>query len=105
MHLKDAEALGYTYDAADASFELLLREELEGQRRSYFDVESWRSEVGEGRGGAQAEATVKVHTPSGRIVRTGEGNGPVNALDQALRKDIGKFQAETQVLDEHIGFA
>lgn len=86
--VKDAEALGYTYDAADASFELLLREELEGQRRSYFDVESWRAEVGEGRGGAQAEATVKVHTPSGRIVRTGEGNGPVNALDRALREAL-----------------
>ncbi|HHW83336.1 MAG TPA: citramalate synthase [Actinomycetales bacterium] len=90
--VKDAEALGYTYDAADASFELLLREELEGGRPSFFDVESWRAQIedrnGSLAGGGTAEATVKVHTPSGRIVRTGEGNGPVNALDTALREAL-----------------
>lgn len=95
--VKDAEALGYTYDAADASFELLLREELEGQRRSYFDVESWHAQVGEARGGAQAEATVKLHTPSGRCVRVGEGNGPVNALDRALREAL--VEAYPQIAD------
>nr|NLD41389.1 citramalate synthase [Actinomycetales bacterium] len=90
--VKDAEALGYTYDAADASFELLLREELEGRRPSFFDVESWKAYVadinGSLAGGGTAEATVKVHTPSGRIVRIGEGNGPVNALDRALREAL-----------------
>ncbi len=90
MHkVKDAEALGYTYDAADASFELLLLEELNGGRPTYFDVEAWRAQIedrnGSLAGGGTAEATVKIHTPSGRIVRTGEGNGPVNALDRALR--------------------
>lgn len=89
--VKEAEALGYTYDAADASFELLLREELDGQRMSFFDVESWRAQI-EDRpglpGDGMAEATVKVRTPKGRIVRTGEGNGPVNALDRALREAL-----------------
>lgn len=89
--VKEAEALGYTYDAADASFELLLREELDGHRTSYFDVESWRAQVEERPGipgDGMAEATVKVRTPKGRIVRTGEGNGPVNALDRALREAL-----------------
>lgn len=89
--VKEAEAIGYTYDAADASFELLLREELEGRRPSFFDVESWRAQVEERPGlpgDGIAEATVKVRTPKGRIVRTGEGNGPVNAIDRALREAL-----------------
>ncbi len=93
QQVKDAEAQGYTYDAADASFELLLREALTGQRASFFDVESWKAEIEErfgpnGESISGAEAVVKVHTPSGRIVRTGEGNGPVNALDKALREAL-----------------
>ncbi len=86
--VKDAEARGYTYEAADASFELLLVEEVEGGRPAYFRVESWRTivERGGGRGTpATAEATVKLHAGGERIVSTGEGNGPVNALDHALR--------------------
>jgi 2-isopropylmalate synthase len=86
--VKDAEARGYTYDAADASFELLLREELDGARPAYFRVESWRTIVETGTAGvaaASAEATVKLHAGDERIVSTGEGNGPVNALDHALR--------------------
>ncbi len=86
--VKDAEARGYTYEAADASFELLLVEEIEGKRPQYFSVESWRTIVERvgGRGTpANAEATVKLHAGGERIVTTGEGNGPVNALDHALR--------------------
>ncbi|MFC6449634.1 citramalate synthase [Cellulomonas gelida] len=86
--VKDAEAHGYTYEAADASFELLLVEEIEGSRPQYFRVESWRTivERAGGRGTpASAEATVKLHAGGERIVTTGEGNGPVNALDHALR--------------------
>lgn len=91
QRVKEAEAMGYTFDAADASFELLLREELEGRRPSFFDVESWRAQVEERPGipgAAFAEATVKIHTRNGRIVRTAEGNGPVNALDNALREAL-----------------
>jgi len=86
--VKEAEANGYTYDAADASFELLLVEEMVGERPRYFDVESWRTIVERtGHRGvvATAEATVKLNAGGERHVSTGEGNGPVNALDQALR--------------------
>ncbi|SNU02279.1 2-isopropylmalate synthase [Ruaniaceae bacterium KH17] len=89
--VKDAEAAGYTYDAADASVELIIREELDGQRTRFFEVESWRAQVEERESGSEhgyAEATVKVRTRDGRIVRTGEGNGPVNALDKALREAL-----------------
>jgi 2-isopropylmalate synthase len=88
--VKDDEANGYTYDAADASFELLLREELDGRRLSYFDVESWRAIVEHTahRGEVNSEATVKLRTGDERVVSTGEGNGPVNALDHALRQAL-----------------
>lgn len=88
QRVKDAEAQGYTYDAADASFELLLVEEVEGRRPGFFRVESWRTIVeraGSRGTEATAEATVKLHAGGERIVATGEGNGPVNALDAALR--------------------
>ncbi|WP_425555798.1 citramalate synthase [Georgenia halophila] len=88
--VKAAEADGYTYDAADASFELLLRSELDGGGPHFFDVESWRAFVehrpsGNGADTIDAEATVKLRTGQGRMISTGEGNGPVNALDHALR--------------------
>ena len=91
--VKEMEARGYTFEAADASFELLLVEEAEGRRPSYFDVESWRvitetlthAVPGEE---AVSEATVKLQAAGVRYVVTGEGNGPVNALDQALRAAI-----------------
>src|SRR4051794_22507714 len=84
--VKQMESRGYTFEVADASFELLLLEEVEGARRSWFEVESWRVSM-DSRGGetALAEATVKVHAAGQRHVAVGEGNGPVNALDAALR--------------------
>ncbi|WP_448061482.1 citramalate synthase [Cellulomonas hominis] len=97
--IKDAEAHGYTYDAADASFELLLAEEVEGARPAYFRVESWRTivERAGGRGvPATAEATVKLHAGGERIVTTGEGNGPVNALDHALRLALLRVYPELE---------
>ena len=86
--VKDLESRGYTCDAADASFELLLRRELASDDLDYFDVESWRvttdaSGVDTG-APAMSEASVKLHA-GGRHVALGEGNGPVNALDHALR--------------------
>ena len=93
--VKEMEQRGYTFEAADASFELLLAEEVEGRRPSYFDVESWRvitetlthREESEE---AVSEATVKLKAAGVRYVVTGEGNGPVNALDSALRTAIGQ---------------
>ncbi len=93
--VKAMEARGHTFEAADASFELLLVEEVEGARPSYFDVESWRV-ITETRPGDEAisEATVKLRSQGVRYVVTGEGNGPVNALDQALREAIGQAYPE-----------
>lgn len=93
--VKVLEARGYTFEAADASFELMLVEEISGARPSYVDVESWRV-ITESRPGGDAlsEATVKLHAGGERIVVTGEGNGPVNALDQALRTAIGQVHPE-----------
>ncbi|MGZ8745073.1 MAG: citramalate synthase, partial [Nocardioides sp.] len=97
--VKAMESRGYTFEAADASFELLLVEEVEGARPSYFEVESWRvitetlqhSQPGEE---AVSEATVKLTAGGVRFVVTGEGNGPVNALDHALREAIGQAYPE-----------
>lgn len=97
--VKDAEANGYTYEAADASFELLLLEEIDGSRPQYFRVESWRTivERSGGRGTpATAEATVKLHAGGERVVSTGEGNGPVNALDHALRQALVRVYPELE---------
>jgi 2-isopropylmalate synthase len=87
--VKAMEQTGYTFEAADASFELLLAEEMDGVRPSYFDVESWRVLAESARGDdAVAEATVKLVAGGVRLAVIGEGNGPVNALDHALRQAI-----------------
>jgi len=98
--VKDLEARGYTFDAADASFELLLREAL-GLLPSYFRVESWRtiSEVMGDDGPGASEATVKLHAGDRRFVATGEGNGPVNALDAALRLALIEVYPELEAID------
>jgi 2-isopropylmalate synthase len=87
--VKRMEAEGYTFEAADASFALLLHEELNGEEPAYSEVESWRV-ITESRPGGEAvsEATVKLTAGGERFVATAEGNGPVNALDQALRKAL-----------------
>jgi 2-isopropylmalate synthase len=87
--VKDLEARGYSFEAADASFDLLVREELEPGAERSFELESWRVIVDrDAAGTVRTEATVKVHAGGRRIVATGEGNGPVNALDTALRQAL-----------------
>ena len=93
--VKAREAAGYAYDAADGSFELLLRA-ARGDLPEYFRVESWRASVqarphagesllpADGGTTTQAEATVRLWVGGRRHAVLGEGNGPVNALDQAL---------------------
>ncbi|MCB2412507.1 citramalate synthase [Demequina sp. TTPB684] len=89
--VKAAEAAGYTFDAADASFELLLRHEL-GESPRFWDVETWAVHVASAPGDpreADAEAVVKLRAGEGRrLLTVGEGNGPVNALDHALRQAL-----------------
>ncbi|MGI3779406.1 MAG: citramalate synthase, partial [Janthinobacterium lividum] len=93
--VKQREAAGYTYESADASFELLLRRELD-QLPEYFSVQSWRMFTQGFPGGSgplgkpesDTECTVRLTAKgvSQRVV--GEGNGPVNALDQAVRNAL-----------------
>ena len=94
--VKGREATGYAYEGADASFELLARRTL-GNVPRFFEVDSFRVMV-ERRHNAvgelvtMSEATVKVHVHGSSMMSVGEGNGPINALDTALRKDLGKYQ-------------
>ncbi len=86
--LKQKEHEGYHYEAADASFELLMLDEL-GRPAEFFRLESFRIIVEKRADGAlMTEATIKVHVDGERIIQTAEGNGPVNALDKALRSAI-----------------
>ncbi|MBH0239185.1 citramalate synthase [Methylobrevis albus] len=100
--VKEREARGFAYEAADASFELLARRTLSSVP-DYFDVTSYRVMV-ERRFNAigdlvtVSEAVVKVSIDGEVRMSVAEGNGPINALDQALRKDIGKYQAEIESL-------
>jgi 2-isopropylmalate synthase len=85
--VKQLESVGYSFEAAEASFELLLREHM-GERPRYFELESWRVIVEHQEGRVLSEATVKLHAEGARIIATAEGNGPVNALDVALRQGL-----------------
>jgi 2-isopropylmalate synthase len=98
--VKEMEQAGYTFDAADASFELLLHAEVEGAALMYFGVESWRVITDStGLGQAMSEATVKLTAAGQRVVATGEGNGPVNALDHALRVALSAAYPELDKLE------
>jgi 2-isopropylmalate synthase len=88
--LKTLEHRGYHFEAADGSLELLMRTAT-GWAQDFFDVESFRVITDQRENGAVVtEATIKVHVGEQRIVATAEGNGPVNALDGALRSAIGQ---------------
>jgi len=94
--VKQREAEGYSYDGAEASFEVLARRAL-GQMPDYFKIRSFRVQV-ERRFNARAElvtiseATVKLDVDGQTLFSVAEGNGPVNALDHAIRKDLGRYQ-------------
>lgn len=100
--VKEREATGYAYEAADASFYLLARRIL-GSVPAYFAVESFRVMV-ERRHNALgelttvSEAVVKVSVDGNTRMSVAEGNGPINALDIALRKDLGRYQDYIQDL-------
>jgi 2-isopropylmalate synthase len=111
--VKDLEHRGYHYEAADGSFELLLRKET-GEYEPLFRLESWRAIVEKRADGrVETEATVKIWVGGERYVRTAEGNGPVNALDNALRealveihphlRDIELVNFKVRILDETKG--
>ncbi len=93
--VKEREAIGYSYDGADASFALLAHKVL-GTLPTFFDVDSYKSTV-ERRHNAKgelvtvSEAIVKIRVDGEPFMSVAEGNGPVNALDLAMRKDLGKY--------------
>ncbi len=111
--LKALEHRGYHFEAADASFDLLLRKEA-GSYEPLFRLESFRV-ITEKRedGKVQTEATIKIWANGERLVRTAEGNGPVNALDRALRDaiadahprlaDVDLVNYKVRIIDEHKG--
>jgi 2-isopropylmalate synthase len=87
--LKDLEHSGYHFEAADGSLELLMRNAA-GWEQGFFRIESFRVMTEHREDGRfVTEATIKVHVGDERIVATGEGNGPVNALDAAFRQAVG----------------
>jgi 2-isopropylmalate synthase len=87
--VKNLEMQGYTFEAADASFELLLREAIAGEKVRFFTVLEWATNV-ERRPDASviSRATVKI-----------KGNGPVNAIDNALRKGLESIYPELAALE------
>ena len=111
--LKVLEHRGYAFEAADASFELLLRTEA-GEIEPLFELEALRV-ITEKRadGGVETEATIKLRVRGERVVQTGEGNGPVNALDTALRAaltghypELGRLELanyKVRILNPHSG--
>jgi 2-isopropylmalate synthase len=89
--VKELEHEGFQFEAADGSFELLMRKEA-GAYEPLFRLESWRVLVEKRADGkVVTEATIKIWLGEERYVRTAEGNGPVNALDAALRDAIGEL--------------
>jgi 2-isopropylmalate synthase len=101
--IKDREAVGYAYEGADASFYVLAQRIL-GRTAEFFRVERFKVNV-ERRYNANgelvtfSEATVKVVVDGETLISAAEGDGPVNALDKALRKDLGKYQAQIAGLE------
>jgi 2-isopropylmalate synthase len=96
--VKEREARGFSYDGADASFALLAHRVL-GTLPEFFKVESYRASVelrhnARGEEVTVTEAVVKIRVGSEMVMSVAEGNGPVNALDLAMRKDLGKYSAQ-----------
>lgn len=102
--IKDRESRGYTYEVADGSLALLLKRHL-GTYRPMFTLESFRvivddrEDTGALAKDAMSEATIKIHVGDERFVATGEGAGPVGALDNALRLAISTSYPEVSALE------
>jgi 2-isopropylmalate synthase len=97
--IKAAEHRGYAFEAADASFELLVRR-VAGTTPSWFDLEGYRVVIERADGTDRSEAIVRLLLADQRVVAVGEGVGPVHALDQALRKALTELYP--QLADIHL---
>jgi 2-isopropylmalate synthase len=111
--VKELEHQGYQLEAADGSFDLLIRKEA-GDYEPLFRLEAWRVIVEKRADGrVETEATIKIWVDGERFVKTAEGNGPVHALDRALRdaigetyphlRDISLVNFKVRILDENRG--
>ncbi|MCE5190737.1 MAG: citramalate synthase [Actinomycetia bacterium] len=97
--IKDKEYRGYSFEAADASLEIMLRKAA-GTYAPLFRLESFRCIMEKREDGrVVTEATIKVHVEGHRFIATAEGNGPVNALDRALRIAIGRFYPALDLIE------
>ena len=98
--VKEMESRGYTFEAADASFELLLREEIDGKRTSFFKVKNWDTTVSrDAKNNVTSKALLTISAGCKEIESQGSGNGPVNAIDNALRSGLLKFYPELEKLE------
>ncbi|MBP5975556.1 citramalate synthase [Brasilonema sp. CT11] len=116
QRLKALESEGYQFEAADASFELLMREAL-GRRQSFFEIKGFQvhCDLVEGKQTTNAVATIKVAVKNKDILEAADGNGPVAALDAALRKALRNFYPQiaefeltdykVRILNGHTGTA
>lgn len=110
--IQNLEHKGYQFEAADGSFELMVKDTT-GAKKKFFNLESFRVLNEKTINGMVSEATVKIHVGNQRIIETAEGDGPVHALDCAIRKalhnfypDINKIKLtdfKVRVLDEKQG--
>ena len=98
--VKEMESRGFTFEAADASFELLLHEEINGARASFFTIDHWLTSVERNADGSIiTKAEVTVTAQSKQIICSGAGNGPVNAFDNALRSGLQQLYPELVELE------
>jgi 2-isopropylmalate synthase len=97
--VKEMESRGFTFEAADASFELLLHEELAGKRPTFFTIEHWLTTTERSEGSIVTKAEVTVTAQGKEITCSGSGNGPVNAFDRALRDGLNALYPELAVLE------
>ncbi|MHC5598838.1 MAG: citramalate synthase [Nostoc sp.] len=100
QRLKDLESEGFQFEAAEASFVLLMHEAL-GDRQKFFEVKGFQvhSDLIEGKEASNALATVKIAVDGKNILEAAEGNGPVAALDAALRKALVNFYPQIATFD------
>ena len=98
--VKEMESRGFTFEAADASFELLLREDATGVRPSFFSIDHWLTTVERSEDESIiTKAEISITAQGEKISSIGVGNGPVNALDNALRSGLQPFYPELSRLE------
>jgi len=115
QRIKDLEHQGFQFEAAEGSFEMLVRRAAPGYRAP-FDLEDFTVIVEKrGGGGSRAQATVRIRVGTERMLTAADGDGPVNALDRAVRKallphypalsEVHLVDYKVRIVDEHLGTA